>query len=92
MTNRTRKLSLVTGSRIVLEGEGDDLHIKLRAHRKKRTGDYEFFEIDLSVGRWLVQQLGRQIATMHARDRERLAREAARIDREIQAIQQPETP
>jgi hypothetical protein len=63
----------------------------IRAHRKKTTGDYEFFEIDLAVGRWSVQQLARQIASMHVRDRERLAREMARIEREVAAIKEPET-
>lgn len=86
-----RKLSLITGSRILLEGDGDDLRLKVNAHRKKKTGDHEFFEIELKVGRWTVQQFARQIATMHERDRVRLARETARIEREIAAIKEPET-
>lgn len=85
-----RKLALVTASRITLEGDGDDLKLKVRAHRKKKTGDYEFYSIELAIGRWTVQQLARQIATMHERDRARLAKEAARIEREIEAIKQPE--
>jgi hypothetical protein len=64
MTDRARKLQLVTDSRIEIEGEGDDLRMKVRAHRKRRAGDYEFFSIDLSVGRWTVQQLARQIAAI----------------------------
>lgn len=91
MTDRRRKLQLVSGSRISIEGEGDDLHVKLDAHRRMKTGDYEFFSIDLSIGRWTVQQLARQIATMHERDRARLAKETARIYREIAAIEEPET-
>lgn len=89
MTDRRRKLQLVTGSRIVIEGEGNDLHMKLNAHRRKKTGDYEFFEITLDVGRWSIQQLARQIASMHERDRARLAKETARIEHEIAAIKQP---
>lgn len=46
-----RKLALITGSRITLDGDGDDLKLTIRAHRKKKTGAYECYSIELAIGR-----------------------------------------
>lgn len=91
MSDTRRKIVLIAGGNIEVAGEGDGVRLKLSAHRKKKNGDYEFFEMDIELGRWVVQRLARQIATMHVRDRERLTRETARIEKEIDAIKQPET-
>jgi predicted nuclease of restriction endonuclease-like (RecB) superfamily len=86
-----KKLHLTTGRRFEIKGEGDSLKIVVRAFRVNKAKRYEVYEIELDVGRWTIQQFARQIATMHERDRERLRRETARIERELEAIKQPET-
>ena len=91
MTDTRRKVKLVCSSNIDIRGEGAEVQIDLKAHRKKANGSYEFFEIELDVGRYVIQRLARQIATMHERDRARLSRELGRIEKEIEAIKQPET-
>lgn len=85
-----RKVALIAHGNIEVQGEGDSIKLALTAHRKKKSGAYEFFEIDLDVGRWTVKRLMKQIATMHVRDRERLQKERQRIDTEVEAIKQPE--
>jgi hypothetical protein len=91
MTDTRRKVKLVCSTNIDMRGDGDQVQLAFSAHRKKASGGYEFFEIELDVGRYVIQRLARQIATMHERDRARLAREMARIEKEIDAIKQPET-
>lgn len=85
-----KKLQLTTGRRMEIEGCGDDLVLSVRGYRINKLKKYEQYDIELKVNRWTIQQLARQIATMHERDRQRLARETARIQKEIDAIQQPE--
>lgn len=85
-----KRLSLHCG-RIEIEGCGDELTLKARTHRVNKVGNYELYDLELSVDRYVIQYLARQIATMHERDRQRLANELARIQREVDAIKQPDT-
>ncbi len=73
-----------------ITGSGNDLTISLEGHRINKAGNIENYKIQSKIGRFHIQRLARQIATMHERDRERLARELRRIEFEVQAIQQPE--
>ena len=91
MSDRTTKLTLTTGSRIDIEGCGSDIKLMLTAHRMNKRKVYERYELEINVGRWSIRQLARQIATMHARDRERIQKELARIEDEVSSIKQPET-
>lgn len=85
-----KKLKLMMGGLPKLEGTGGDLTLKFRGHRKNKLGNYEWYGIEIEVSRWIVQHLLRQVATMHERDRVRLANETARIEHEINAVKQPE--
>lgn len=85
-----KKLKLTIGSSPKLEGTGGDLTLKFRGHRKNKLGNYEWYDIEIEVSRWIVQRLLRQVATMHERDRVRLANDTARIAHEIDAVKQPE--
>lgn len=73
-----------------ITGTGNDLALKLEGHRINKAGNFEQYEIEAPMGRHCIQSLARQIATMHARDRQRLERELRRIELEQQAITQPE--
>jgi hypothetical protein len=87
-----KKLCLECGD-IEIEGCGSiSLTLKARAHRFNKIGRVERYDLQLSVGRYVIQRLARQIATMHERDRARLAREMQRIEAEVAAITQPNTP
>lgn len=86
-----RKLAIGAGTSPTLEGDGADLTLKFRAHRRKKTGTYDFYDVELKLERWFIQRLARQIAAMHVRDRKRLKGELERIDLEIDAIKQPDT-
>lgn len=74
-----------------ITGSGNDLALKLEGHRMNKAGNVEMYEIEAPLPRRHIQTLARQIATMHARDRQRLERELRRIELEQQAITQPET-
>lgn len=90
MTDTRKKLALICGTNIDIVGEGSELKVTLTAHRKKKSGSYDFYAIELDVDRYAVKRLAQQIATMHVRDRKRLENELARIEREVEAIKQPE--
>lgn len=86
-----RKLRLSVARTEELEGCGEEVTLKLRCNRKKKSGDYEFYSLELVMQRYTVHRIARAIATMHVRDRERLALELDRIESEVQAIKQPES-
>lgn len=69
-----------------LEGCGDELTFRVSAHRKMRSGDYDFYELQLKACRYSVTSLLQQLRAMHVRDRERLAREESRIKGEVRAL------
>lgn len=82
----SRKLKLIIGD-VEITGCGEQLALRTGGYRKKKTGAYEYFDLDLVLDRWIVNRLMDQIAAMHERDRERLRTEARRIDLEIAAVQ-----
>lgn len=84
-------MDLKCGSSPVLTGDYEDLTWTINAHRQKRSGEYEYFELRLKCCRWSIQRIARQIATMHERDRERLRQELRRIELEAEAIKQPDS-
>ncbi len=73
-----------------ISGAGNDLTLKLEGHRVNKAGNIEEYKLEAKMGRHHIQRLARQIASMHARDRQRLDRELRRIEIEQQAITQPE--
>jgi hypothetical protein len=84
------KLRMSAYGSVELTGEGDDIKLRFSASRKTRTGQYVGYDVQLELGRFQIQKLLRQVATMHRRDRRRLERELSRIDSERNAIDQPE--
>ncbi len=72
-----------------ITGSGNDLTISLEGHRINNAGNIENYKIQAKMSRFHIQRLARQIATMHERDRERLARELQLIEVEVAAITQP---
>lgn len=87
--NDETKLALNSLGHLMLEGTGDGLMLTMRAFRKQKTGNYEHYTLAIELPRFLIKSLAQQIASMHVRDRERLEAEAARIEREINAISEP---
>lgn len=84
---RTIKLTLDVGSLTAIDGCANDLTFKVIAHRKTKAGTHERYELELKACRYSVKQMLDGIKLMHARDRERINSELARIQREINALQ-----
>ncbi len=69
-----------------LEGTGWDLELKFTATLERRRAAEERVEIAVKLSRPNIRCLLESIAGMHVRDRERLASEAARIEKEIKSL------
>lgn len=67
-------------------GSGDELKLTVRAIRQKRTGRYESYEITLQMDRFNVRRFLEQVRLLHVRDRERMTREAERIESELSSV------
>jgi hypothetical protein len=85
------KLSFRVFGSMSIEGCGDGVMCSFRAFRRKKTGAEEPYDVKLQLCRWQVRSFIEEVAKMHVRDRERLANEARRIEREINAIKEPVT-
>lgn len=84
-TDRRRVLAFdVTG--VVVHGRGDKLRFEVRCCTKLKSGRYEYVQIDLHACRFSVKHLLTSLKEMHARDREQIAAELARIDSETKAL------
>jgi len=69
-----------------IEGCGDEVKFKVRGHRKNAAGNYEHYTLELTACRHSVRMILAELRKMHVRDRERLAREATRIEREVREL------
>ena len=88
MNQRVIKLELDTHLHLV-EGCGSELTFHVIGYRETKAGTPERYELKLKAYRCAAQTLLREMRKMHARDRERLARETARIEQEIQTLTEP---
>lgn len=71
-----------------IEGCGDALVFKVNAWRENKAGKHESYALELKACRYSARILLRELRKMHVRDRERIASEQARIDREIRELTQ----
>ncbi len=69
-----------------LTGSGDKLALKARAWRTTKAGTRELYNLEIALCRYGVKQFLGKLKEMHARDRERIHRELARIESEINAL------
>lgn len=69
-----------------IEGSGGEITFNVNGHRALKSGRVERYQIVFQACRFSVAQLQREIRKMHIRDRERLAMEAKRIEREIREL------
>jgi hypothetical protein len=60
----------------------------LSGHRLLKSGRYQCYDLELKACRYSVRQVLAQLRKMHLRDRERLERETARIEREQRELLQ----
>ncbi len=86
--HRAIKRSLSANALVEVSGCGDRIVFKLTASRTTKGGTYEHYSLEIESCRHTVTQLLSAIRKMHQRDRDRLAREQARIDREIRELTQ----
>lgn len=69
-----------------IEGCGDELVFNVNAWRENKHGRYEGYTLEFRTGRCAVRTILGELRKMHLRDRERLAQEARRIEREIKEL------
>lgn len=73
-----------------LEGAGETLTLKFTGYSSTKRGAERWRgEIELNVDRHMVRKLAEQIREMQTRDRDRLAYERARLDREVEPLTRP---
>lgn len=70
-----------------MEGDGGELVVVCQAERKTKAGTPERYFLRLKLCRFGLAELLGEVRKMHVRDRQRLAREKARIDEEINSLQ-----
>jgi hypothetical protein len=83
---RDIKLNFKHVTLVAIEGCGSEITLKLRTSRTTKAGTHIFYTISLNVCRWGVKTLLVGLRDMHVRDRERIQRELARIDNEVNAL------
>ena len=71
---------------VEVHGSADKITFEVRGYRDLKSGSTEYLRIDLASCRWSVKHLLAELKSMHARDRERIAAELARIDNETKAL------
>jgi len=78
-----RKLEADLQTNIEFVGAGESITMQFNTWRQKETGNYERTVVKVKLGRWAISRLIDQLRQLHIRDRDRLANEAARIEREV---------
>lgn len=72
---------------LIVTGCGEEIELTVNVTRKrKKIGDYEQSRLALTLPRWFVYRLQKQLAEMHARDLARIDRQRKRIADEVTAI------
>lgn len=88
MSERTIKRRLNASALVEVTGCGDGVTFKVNPWRTTKGGTHERYLLEISVCRNSVRTILGELRKMHMRDRDRLAREQARIDREIRQLTQ----
>lgn len=83
MSTIERKLEADLQTNIELVGAGETVTMQFNTWRTKESGNYERTVVKVKMSRWAISRLMDQVRQLHIRDRQRLANEAARIEREI---------
>lgn len=81
----TQQLKLV-GHFTELTGDGNELKLLIKGHRRTRTGEFKCYEIMIDLHRFNVRRFLEQTKLMHVRDRDRISGELHRIENEIKAV------
>lgn len=73
-------------TRVDVRGDANELTFLVLGYRETRDERTEYVELRLRACRYSVTHLLTELKNMHARDRERIQRELARIDGESKAL------
>jgi hypothetical protein len=83
MTVIERKLEADLQTNIELVGAGETVVMQFNTWRQKESGNYEKTVVKVKLHRYAISRLIDELRRLHIRDRERLANEQARIEREV---------
>lgn len=87
-----KKLEADLQTNIELVGAGESVVMQFNTWRQKESGNYERTVVKVKMGRWSISRLIDQLRKLHIRDRERLANEQDRIEREVKRLTQEMQP